>query len=125
MSVQTSELAFVKNIGEIRVVNKIWEIPCARNSARKRTLGSSICMTLKRRIRRCPPPSSFVRRVLARKMFHPGENNCLAVVWSGWVERWEGGIGGDARRRTCYDEEISSLVSEDLGEARRGTDWTG
>lgn len=81
---------------------------------------SSICMTLERRIRHChaPPSSSFVRRVLARKMLHPGENNSSAVVWDGWK-------GGDARRRTCYDEEISSLVSEDLGEARRGTGWTG
>lgn len=51
-------------------------------------------------------------------MLHPGENNSSAVVWDGWK-------GGDARRRTCYDEEISSLVSEDLGEARRGTGWTG
>lgn len=62
----------------------------------------------------------FVRRVLARKMFHPGENNC-----SVGMERWRGGIGGNARRRTCYDGEISSLVSEDLGEVGYGLDRVG
>lgn len=98
----SNERHLIKNMEESRR-NKILLIKFrkSRNSARKQTLGSSICMTLKRRIRHWHILLPLLRWSAAcsrEKCSIPGKT----IPWKG-VERWEGGIGGNARRRTCYD----------------------
>lgn len=115
-------MAFDKNMEESRR-NKILLIKFrkSRNSARKRTLGSSICMTLKRRIGIYSSPF-FVGPPRAR------EKNARSWGKQFLGKGWKGGKAGSVEMHVVArvtTEEISSLVSEDLGEARRGTGWTG
>lgn len=119
-------MAFDKNMEESRR-NKILLIKFrkSRNSARKRTLGSSICMTLKRRIRHWHILLPLLRWSAAcsrEKCSIPGKT----IPWKG-VERWEGGIGGNARRRTCYDggNLLPRLGGSRWGEAGYGLDRVG